>query len=380
MKDWISLPRREGVASRQAHADLPAGTYEREIGKEGFFGPATQMYHRHPPTGWVDWDGPLKPRAFDLAKLNAAQASPWDAIEVLQNAHVRIRHWRLDGAMDHLVRNSDGDELIFVHEGDGDLFCDYGHLAIRDGDYVILPRGTQWRITPKSAMTALLIEATNDGYRLPDRGPLGAHAVFDPGVLDVPAMDEAFRAQQTEDPWRVTVKRRGLFSTITYPYNPLDAVGWQGTLTPVRLNWRDIRPVMSHRYHLPPSVHSTFIASRFVVCTFAPRPAESDPGALKLPFFHNNDDFDEMIFYHRGKFMSRDNIHPGMVTLHPCGFPHGPHPKAFALAAKSAGGQILDEVAVMVDARDALDIGLMPDGVEWTGYVDSWKKKPDAAE
>ena len=380
MKDWISLPRREGVASRQAHADLPAGTYEREIGKEGFFGPATQMYHRHPPTGWVDWDGPLKPRAFDLAKLNAAQASPWDAIEVLHNAHVRIRHWRLDGAMDHLVRNSDGDELIFVHEGDGDLFCDYGHLAIRDGDYVILPRGTQWRITPKSAMTALLIEATNDGYRLPDRGPLGAHAVFDPGVLDVPAMDEAFKAQQTEDPWRVTVKRRGLFSTITYPYNPLDAVGWQGTLTPVRLNWRDIRPVMSHRYHLPPSVHSTFVASRFVVCTFAPRPAESDPGALKLPFFHNNDDFDEMIFYHRGKFMSRDNIHPGMVTLHPCGFPHGPHPKAFALAAKSAGGHMLDEVAVMVDTRDALDIGLLPEGVEWAGYVDSWKKKPDAAE
>ena len=380
MKDWISLPRREGVASRQAHADLPAGTYEREIGKEGFFGPATQMYHRHPPTGWVDWDGPLKPRAFDLAKLNAAQASPWDAIEILHNAHVRIRHWRLDGAMDHLVRNSDGDELIFVHEGDGDLFCDYGHLAIRDGDYVILPRGTQWRITPKSSMTALLIEATNDGYRLPDRGPLGAHAIFDPGVLDVPAMDEAFKAQQTEETWRVTVKRRGLFSTITYPYNPLDAVGWQGTLTPVRLNWRDIRPVMSHRYHLPPSAHTTFVASRFVVCTFAPRPAESDPGALKLPFFHNNDDFDEMIFYHRGKFMSRDNIHPGMVTLHPCGFPHGPHPKAFALAAKSAGGQILDEVAVMVDARDALDIGLMPDGVEWTGYVDSWKKKPDAAE
>ena len=380
MKDWISLPRREGVASRQAHADLPAGTYEREIGKEGFFGPATQMYHRHPPTGWVDWDGPLKPRAFDLAKLNAAQASPWDAVEVLHNAHVRIRHWRLDGAMDHLVRNSDGDELIFVHEGDGDLFCDYGHLAIRDGDYVILPRGTQWRITPTSAMTALLIEATNDGYRLPDRGPLGAHAVFDPGVLDVPAMDEAFKAQQTEDPWRVTVKRRGLFSTITYPYNPLDAVGWQGTLTPVRLNWRDIRPVMSHRYHLPPSAHTTFLASRFVVCTFAPRPAESDPGALKLPFFHNNDDFDEMIFYHRGKFMSRDNIHPGMVTLHPCGFPHGPHPKAFALAAKSAGGQMLDEVAVMVDARDALDIGPMPEGVEWAGYVDSWKKKPDAAE
>jgi homogentisate 1,2-dioxygenase len=380
MKTWISLPRREGIASRQAHADLPEGTYEREIGKEGFFGPATQMYHRHPPTGWSDWQGPLKPRAFDLAKLNAIQASPWDAVEVLANAHVRIRHWRLGGAMDHLARNSDGDELIFVHEGDGGLFCDHGHLTIRDGDYVVLPRGTQWRIEPKNPVTALLIEASNDSYRLPDRGMLGAHALFDPGVLDVPAIDDAFKAQQGETTWKTVVKRRGRLSTITYPFNPLDAVGWQGTLAPVRLNWRDIRPVMSHRYHLPPSVHTTFLASRFVVCTFVPRPAESDPGALKLPFFHNNDDFDEMIFYHRGKFMSRDNIHPGMVTLHPCGFPHGPHPKAFAMAAKAPGGHMLDEVAVMVDTRDALDVASLPDGVEFTGYVDSWRQNSKAAE
>jgi len=62
---WISLPQRAGEFSRQAHADLPAGTFERELGKEGFFGPATHMYHRHPPTGWTSWEGPLRPRAFD---------------------------------------------------------------------------------------------------------------------------------------------------------------------------------------------------------------------------------------------------------------------------------------------------------------------------
>ena len=95
--------------------------------------------------------------------------------------------------------------------------------------------------------------------------------------------------------------------------------------------------------------------------------------ALKLPFFHNNDDFDEMIFYHRGKFFSRDNIHPGMMTLHPCGFTHGPHPKALALAQASKGGQMLDEVAVMVDTRDAVEIAALPQGVEWPGYVDSWR-------
>ena len=69
MKRWIQLPRSEGVTSRQAHCDLPEGTYEREMGREGFFGPATQFIHTHPPTGWTAWEGPLRPRAFDLNRL-----------------------------------------------------------------------------------------------------------------------------------------------------------------------------------------------------------------------------------------------------------------------------------------------------------------------
>lgn len=378
MKSWISFPRKEGAASRQAHADLPQGSYERELGKEGFFGPATQMYHAHPPTGWTKWEGDLRPRAFDLTKLNSLTSSPWEAVDVLHNAHVKLRFWRLEGKMDHLARNADGDELIFIHEGAGDLFCDYGHLSFRDGDYIVLPRGTMWRLAASAPVTALLAEATNDSYRLPERGMVGKHAVFDPGVLDTPAMNDAFKAQQGEVETRVVIKRNDRLTTVTYPFNPLDAVGWQGDLMPVKINWRDIRPLMSHRFHLPPSAHTTFLAGRFVVCTFAPRPAESDPGALKLPFFHNNDDFDEVIFYHRGQFMSRDNIHPGMMTLHPCGFTHGPHPKAFAMAAQAKGGHMLDEVAVMFDARDALTMGALPEGVEWRGYVDSWRAKPAA--
>jgi homogentisate 1,2-dioxygenase len=130
---------------------------------------------------------------------------------------------------------------------------------------------------------------------------------------------------------------------------------------------------MSHRYHLPPSVHTTFTAPRFVVCTFVPRPLESDPGALKVPFFHSNDDYDEVIFYHQGNFFSRDNIHPGMITFHPGGFTHGPHPKA--LKAGLAGTKKeTDEVAVMVDARDALTVDAAAEAVEWSGYVDSWKE------
>jgi homogentisate 1,2-dioxygenase len=376
MRRSIPLPRREGTTSRQAHADLPAGTYERELGRDGFFGPASHMYHRRPPTGWVDWEGPLRPRAFDLNRIGRRAESPWQAETVLENAHVRYRYWRTRGRMPALARNADGDDLLFLHAGRGALFCDYGHLAIRAGDYVVMPRGTMWRTEFDGDADLLLIEATNGGYGLPDRGMAGAHAIFDPAILDTPAIDDAFLAQQTpdgrEDTWQVEIKRGNEISTVTYPYNPLDAVGWHGDLAPVRLNVEDIRPIVSPRYHLPPSVHTTFVADRFVVCTFAPRPIESDPGALKIPFFHNNDDFDEVIFYHSGDFFSRDDIGPGMVTFHPCGFTHGPHPKALQgmLTAKKPA---TDEYAVMLDARDALTPSDLPAEVENADYVNSWR-------
>jgi homogentisate 1,2-dioxygenase len=330
------------------------------------------MVHRHAPTAWSRFDGPLRPRAFDTNRLTADGESPWDANLLLSNCHLQFRHWRVRSSMNHLARNSDGDELLFIHAGSGELFCDYGRLAVRDGDYLLLPRGTMWRIDVAAPLAALLIEATNDSYRLPEKGIVGEHAIFDAAALDVPRIDDGFRAQQTESEWRVLVKRRGALTEIVYPFNPLDALGWHGTLAPVRLNWRDLRPLMSHRYHLPPSAHTTFAASRFVVSTFCPRPLETDPGALKLPFFHNNDDYDEVIFYHRGQFLSRDNIHPGMITLHPSGLTHGPQPKALRAALTGARSET-DEVAVMIDARDPLDVAPLPEGVEWPAYVDSWK-------
>ena len=178
VRRWIAFPRLAGTASRQAHADLPEGTFEREVGREGFYGPATHIYHAHPPTGWTSWEGPLRPRAFDTAQLNEQAASPFDAIPLFANSHLQYRLWRTSAAMDHLVRNADGDELIFLHEGSGELFCDFGHLSLGEGDYVVLPRGTMWRLEPGAAVTALLIEATNDSYRLPDKGPVGEHAIL----------------------------------------------------------------------------------------------------------------------------------------------------------------------------------------------------------
>lgn len=374
-RNWIPVKAAEGLHSRQAHADMPEGTFEREASKEGFFGPAAFFHHRRPPTGWSNFEGPLRPRAFDLNGLNEAQGSPWDAPVVLHNAATEIRFWKLAHEMPALARNGDGDQLLFVHEGSGHLYCDYGHLALSPGDYVYLPRGCMWRIAPNAPLTMLMIEATNTHFTLPDRGLVGPHAFFDPAMLDTPKMDDAFRMHQSEDgETQVVIKKRKAVSVATYPYNPLDAVGWHGDLAPVRINVKDLRPLVSHRYHLPPSAHTTFLSDRFVVCTFAPRPFETDPGALKVPFFHNNDDYDEVLFYHAGDFFSRDNIKAGMMTFHPSGFTHGPHPKALAKMLKQ-DKPATDEYAVMIDTRDPLDVGQAAGGVEWAGYVDSWKGK-----
>ena len=370
MTDEIRPRWTRGEASRQAHADLPEGTFERELGRDGFFGPATQMYHRRPPTGWTHFEGPLRPRGFDLNQFAPSARLPFESTTLLSNRHVRIGGWQLDGAMEQLARNADGDWLLFVHRGGGELFCDYGHLTLTEGDYLVLPRGTMWRIdTPQ--MWLLLIEATNSNYRLPDKGLVGRHAIFDPAKLDPPEIDDVFLAQQGDNDWSIVVKRQNQCSTIHYPYNPLDAVGWTGDLAPVRINVRDIRPLMSHRFHVPPSAHSTFVGDRFVVCTFAPRPFETDPGALKVPFFHNNDDYDEVIFHHAGDFFSRDNIYPGMLTFHPAGFTHGPHPKALKNMLEQSK-PATEEYAVMIDSRDPLEVDEAATRAEISDYADSW--------
>jgi homogentisate 1,2-dioxygenase len=363
----------EGTTSRQAHCDMPEGTYEREFGKDGFFGPCSHLMHANAPTGWSEWQGPLRPQAFDLTKLENVSNTPWKAQRILHNHTLDFRIWNTSGKMDHLAVNADGDELLFIHAGQGHLFCDFGHMTFREGDYIMLPRALRWRLECDGEATILLMEATNDHYTLPEKGMVGPHAVFDPAVLDVPELDEAYQDQITQsDVRQIIMKGRGGVSTVTYPFNPLDVVGWHGDNLPVKVNWRDIRPLMSHRYHLPPSAHTTFLTNRFVVCTFVPRPIESDPGALKVPFYHSNNDFDEIIFYHAGDFFSRDNIHPGMLSFHPCGFPHGPHPKAFE-AGKKYTKKFTEEVAVMIDTRDAVEIDEALNPTEWKGYINSWK-------
>lgn len=370
---WFNLYKKEGKVAKQAHFDFDKDCYEREMGKEGFFGPVTHFYHQQKHTGWTSFEGEIRPRAFDANELQSVQQNPWNANVLLRNNSIQVRFWTIEQSMDHLVRNADGDDLLFFHEGTADLFSDFGHLTVKEGDYVLLPKGTMWRLQIENPCRILLMEATNGHYTNPDKGLLGPNAIVDTAVFRTPEINRQFQAQYSEKDTSVFVKRRQQVARIDYPFNPLDAVGWQGDLMPLALNWRDISPLMSHRYHLPPSAHTTFLGNRFVICTFVPRLFETDPKALKVPFYHSNDDYDEVLFYHAGNFFSRDNIHPGMITLHPAGFTHGPHPKAMNNAFEQKNA-MTEEVAVMIDTRDPLEVCQSAEQVEWEGYVHSWKE------
>ena len=363
---------KQGCAPNQAHVGVPEGLYEEEHGRQGFSGPASHLYRRHPPTGWVRIEGPLRPRAFACATLPASDQRSAEArpVEILRSADVNVFLSRRGETMPYFIRNADGDEVYFIHAGCGRFETDYGTLPYEPGDYVLLPKGTTYRIRVEADPSLFLIVETPAMMALPDRGPLGRHALFDIGVISAPTLDPGGEAPEERREWEVRIKRAGAYTSVVYPFYPMDVAGWKGDLWVAKLNVRDFRPVMSHRYHLPPSVHATFQAGGCLVSTFAPRPLESDPQSLRVPFYHRNMDYDEVLFYHEGSFFSRAGIRPGMMTLHPQGIHHGPQPQAVdASRAKTS----TDEVAIMIESRSPFTVLPELEPVEVKDYADSWR-------
>ncbi len=362
----------KGRVTRQAHVGLPAGTCEEEYGRRGFFGRVSHLYRSRPPVDWVDIEGELRPRAYVLADLAGLGSGDYLAgrIPFLRNQDVELLFALVTAEMPYYFRNADADEVLFVHRGHGRLETDFGPLAYRSGDYLVIPRGTIYRLIP-AVETALLVIASRGEVEIPDRGILGKHALFDPMAITVPEPEAGWDLGR--GPFLVKVQRQGRLSTVTYPFNPITAVGWRGDLTVWQLNVADIRPVSSERYHLPPTAHITFLMQNAVICSFLPRPLETgDPTALKVPFYHANIDFDEVIFYHAGEFFSRGGISPGMVTFHPQGIHHGPHPTA---VEASRDKERTNEQAVMVDTRHPLEPTPEALTAEVADYWRSWMGK-----
>lgn len=367
----------QGKHTKQAHVGLPEDTFEEEHGRQGFFGQVSHLYRKHPPTDWIAFEGELRPHAFDFNEADPSDGRDTRGmrIKLMFNDDVAIHVSRRKHAMPFYFRNGDADELHFIHRGTGTIETDFGNLAYEPGDYIVLPRGTTYRVHPDAEDNFFMIVEAFSEIQPPskeDKGLIGMHALFDASVITIATLPQVYEERAGEK-HEIRIQRDGKLSSVIYPFNPLDAVGWKGDLYAWKINVRDIRPVMSHRVHLPPPAHTSFLMRNAVVCTFLPRPLEEDADALKVPFFHKNSDYDEVIFYHAGDFFSRDNIKPGMVTLHPTGIHHGPHPKA--LEKMFTAGPRTNEIAVMMDTYHTLHLTPEAESIEWKDYWASWMKK-----
>lgn len=363
----------QGQFTTQGHKGIPKNHFEEEQGRKGFFGPVSHLIKPQPSTRWAQIEGPLKPQLFDLVKM-PQNPEVWQRI--LFNSDVAIYNfWTTPATAKTSLafRNADGESLYFCHKGQGSILTDYGLLNYEKGSYILIPKCVMHTIVPTEASQFLVIESKSGMYREPERGMVGRNAFYDPAAFGVPDLEQGMALIQKNHfkVTQVSVKRLDQITNFSYKDCVYDTVGWKGDFFPVSLHVRDLMPMMSARVHLPPSAHTTFAANGFVVCTFLPRPLETDADALKVPFYHQNIDYDEVLFYHEGNFFSRDNLHAGMMSFHPAGFPHGPHPKAVTNIDQKTH---TDEYAVMIDTWNPLFVESSLSEVELPEYWKSWMK------
>src|SRR5437867_320953 len=124
-------PLKKGKTASQAHVALPNGTFEEEHGRKGFYGKSAHLYHANPPTAWIRFEGKLRPHCIDCNKLQPTdekdpRGSP---VAFLGNDDVQLFVSRRSEPMPFYFRNADGDELYFVHRGEGTVETDFGPLT-----------------------------------------------------------------------------------------------------------------------------------------------------------------------------------------------------------------------------------------------------------
>lgn len=364
----------QGDHPKQAHKGIKSGIFEEEQGRKGFFGNVSHLYKQKPSTRWTKIEGPLKPRMYDLVETGHGQKGPQ---RLLYNADIEISMEvkEVEAAKEiGAYRNADGDMIYFCHEGEGKILTDYGLLKYRKSDYIVMPKCVPHVFLPEKQSQFLeILNLSGSGFWEPDRGILGKNALYDTEQFNPPNLAEQndLLKQDGLKVLRVHTRHEAEETIFHYDECIFDTVGWKGDLFPFTLNMDQIMPLLSHRYHLPPSAHSTFVAQNFVVCSFLPRPVEEEKDVLKVPFYHQNIDYDEVLFYHNGDFFSRSNLHPGMMSFHPAGFPHGPHPKAVDTIEDKTHH---NECAVMIDTRRPLKRDSFMENVEVADYWQSWQK------
>jgi homogentisate 1,2-dioxygenase len=257
-----------------------------------------------------------------------------------------------------------------VHEGSGTLLTQYGELPFGYGDYLVIPRGTIYQIKFGGLQNRLFIVESFSPIRFPKKylskyGQLMEHSPYCERDIRPPFNLVTF---DEKGDFIIRTKKKGRMYHIHYGHHPFDVVGWDGCCYPFAFSIHDFEPITG-RVHQPPPVHQTFEANNFVVCSFVPRLFDYHPQSIPAPYNHSNIDSDEVIYYVDGDFMSRKNVTRGMITLHPGGIPHGPHPGA---VEKSIGAKETKELAVMVDTFHPLELTVEALEIENPNYIMSW--------
>ena len=375
------IPAKRHTVFRQPNGKLYA---EELVSTEGFSGMYSLVYHTHPPTIVKSLGTPYsvepkiaKEKHLRHTSLLGFNIKPEDDYlksrkPVLVNADLQISLAAPKKSMtDYFYKNSQADEVIFVHKGTGTLKTGFGKIKFSYGDYVVVPRGTIYQMEFDDENNRLFIIESYSPIRFPKRyqnqfGQLMEHAPFCERDIRRPNELETF---DQEGDYKILIKKQGLIYPYTYGTHPFDFIGWDGYHYPWAFSIHNFEPITG-RVHQPPPVHQTFEANNFVICSFVPRKYDYHPEAIPAPYNHSNVDSDEVLYYVDGDFMSRNSVVQGQITLHPGGIPHGPHPGS---VEKSIGKERTDELAVMIDPFKPLMITEEALLIEDENYHKSWQ-------
>ncbi|MDO6811539.1 homogentisate 1,2-dioxygenase [Tenacibaculum soleae] len=357
--------------------------YEQLFGTIGFDGMSTNSYHEHRPT-MVKEIRKQYSVAPKIAKANNIQSYRFRGFQVPpENDYLESRKVVLTNSdcniilsapkhstNDYFYKNTDADEVIFIHKGTGKLRTHLGNIDFKYGDYLVIPRGIIYKLDFDDENNRLFIVESYSPVYTPKRyrnwfGQLLEHSPFCERDLRRPQELETYN--ELGD-FLIKVKKQGEIIEMVYASHPFDVVGYDGYNFPYAFSIHDFEPITG-RIHQPPPVHQTFETNTFVICSFVPRLYDYHPNSIPAPYNHSNIDSDEVLYYVDGDFMSRNDIDQGHISLHPAGIPHGPHP---GTTEKSIGKEKTEELAVMVDTFKPLMVTEEAMKIADEDYYKSW--------
>lgn len=252
-------------------------------------------------------------------------------------------------------RNGEKHEIYFVQSGEGWLRSEFGNLQFRPTDYVIIPKGTTYRIDTNGPAFLLLIESRwpiewpqhymNHGGQAHTTSPIVETEI---DVPDLPAPTD------TRGEFPIFVKHGGgRVTQLTLGHHPFDVVGWEGALYPFVFNAHNHHDI-TREIHAEPPHHNTFQSGQipyngFSLCTFRTHMEGWHPKDVPAPYAHHNVDSDELMFFSNANYGARKGvIQDGSFTFHPGSLPHSPHGQA-AQKSLAARGTISTRLAIMFD-------------------------------